>query len=136
MAGSKRKFLYTSDDGNQYAIDRDESNVETLNASSEQEDGIPPAGTPSLPQGYETRQALLYQVSDPRIKRSVTILSQDVFGSLDASTNFSLQVVGATNQNFRISSLIGERRTGLTRIDTAQNDGDSENTDETGNDDA
>ena len=109
MAGSLRAFLYTADDGNQYKIFRDESNTETINAAGDQEDGVPPAGTPTLPSRWETRYALLYQVSNPSIKRKVTI---------------------------RISALIGERRLGLTNVDTAQNDGDSENTDETDNDDA
>lgn len=136
MAGSLRPFLYSSDDGEQYKIKRDESNTETVNAASDQEDGVPPAGTSSLPDGYETRYALLYQVSDPRIKRKVTILSQEVFASLDGGTDYSLAVVGSTPQNFRISSLIGEKREGLTNIDTSQNDGDAEATDETGDDDA
>ena len=136
MAGSKRFFLYTSDDGEKYKIERDESNTETVNASSDQEDGIPPAGTPTLPAGYETRYALLYNVANPQIKRRVSILSQTVFGNLTGGTDYSLAVVGATASNFRISSLIGERRTRLTNADTAQNDGDSENTDETGDDDA
>ncbi len=136
MAGSVRKFLYTSDDGNQYAIQRDESNTETLNSSSNQEDGVPPAGTSALPIGYETRYALLYQVSNPQVKRKVTILSQEVFSQLDASTDYSLQVIGASPSNFRISALIGERRTRLANADSGQTDGDSESADETDNDDA
>lgn len=136
MAGSLRPFLYTSDDGTQYKIRRDESNTETLNASSEQEDGVPAAGTPSLPVGYTTRYAILYNVANPAIKRTVTILSQEVFSGLTGGTDYSLQVVGSTAQNFRISSLIGEKRTLLAVNDSGQNDGDSENTTETDNDDA
>lgn len=136
MAGSKRFYLYSSDDGKQYKIERDESNTETLNSSSDQEDGVPSASTPSLPSGYTTRYALLYQVSNPTVKRKVTILSQTVFSSLTGGTDYPLAVVGATAQNFRISSLIGEKRERLTVNDTGQNDGDSENTEETDNDDA
>jgi hypothetical protein len=135
MAGSLRAFLYTADDGEQYKIFRDESNTETVNSTSTQEDGIPPAGTPTLPDRWETRYALLYQATNPSIKRRVTILSQEVFSNLTGGTDYSLAVVGAAPANFRISSLIGERRLGLTNVDTQQNDGDSENTDETDNDD-
>lgn len=136
MAGSLRPFVYSSDDGNQYKIVRDESNTESLNATSQQEDGVPSGDTGAYPMGFETRYALLYQVSNPNIKRKVTILSQEVFGTLTASTDYSLAVVGNTAQNFRISALIGERRTRLTNSDTGQDDGDSENTVETDNDDA
>ncbi len=136
MAGSLRRFLYTSDDGEQYRIQRDESNTEVLNSDSDQEDSIPSATVPSLPDGYETRYAILYNVSNPVIKRKVTILSQDVFSSLDGATDFSLQIVGSSNVNFRISSLIGEKRELGINADSGQNDGDSETQDETGNDDA
>ena len=135
MAGSLRKFVYTSDDGTQYQIKRDESNVEILNASSDQEDGVPSGTVGNLPSGYTCRYAILYMVANPQIKRTVPVLSHDVFSQLTGATDYSLQIVGAANSNFRISSLIGERREGLTNNDTGQNDGDSENTPETDNDD-
>lgn len=126
MAGSNRKFKYVSDDGNEYAIFRDESNTETLNADFEDVGTIPDNTVGSLKDFYETRYALLQQVSNPNIKRKVTILSPDIFASLDGGTDFSLAVIGAASQNFRITSLIGERRLRLFSGDSGQNDGDNE----------
>lgn len=126
MAGSLRKFGYTSDDGTVYNINRDESNTEIVNISDDNEGGLPPNGTASLPQGYVTRYALLYLVADPQIKRKVTILDPTVFAALNGGTNYEMAIVGAANGTFRISSLIGERREGLTNKDTGQNDGDNE----------
>lgn len=126
MAGSNRKFKYVSDDGNEYAIFRDESNTEALNADFEDVGTIPDNTIGSLKDFYETRYALLQQVSNPNIKRKVTILSPDIFASLDGGTDFSLAVVGAVSQNFRVTSLIGERRLRLFSGDSGQNDGDNE----------
>jgi len=126
MSGSLRRFGYVSDDGEVYSINRDESNVESLNAANGGAGSIPSTGINSLPQGYGTRYALLYQVSNPQIKRKVAILSPIVFAALNGATDFNLAVVGAVNSNFRISSLIGERREGLTNTDTGQNDGDAD----------
>ena len=122
MAGSLRGFDYESDDGNTYRIFRDESNTEALNA-----DAGAPTSTSKVPDGYEPRYALLYQVSNPLIKRKVVILKHDDFAAILGGTDYSLQVVGATAQNFRVSSLIGERRIGLVSTDTGQTDGDTPN---------
>jgi hypothetical protein len=120
MAGSLRGFDYESDDGEIYRIFRDESNTEALNDNA----GAPTA-TASLPRGYEPRYALLYQVSNPQVKRKVTILTTADFADILGGTDYSLAVVGATAQNFRVSALIGERRTGLVSTDTGQDDGDT-----------
>lgn len=120
MAGSLRNFDYTSDDGTVYQINRDESNTEALNVGA----GAPTA-TSVLPSGYEPRYALLYQVSNPLIKRKVTILEPTTFAAILGGTDYSLAVVGAAAANFRVSSLIGERRVGLVTSDTGQTDGDS-----------
>lgn len=122
MAGSLRGFDYVSDDGEVYRIFRDESNTEALNAGA----GAPIA-TASLPDKYEPRYALLYQVSNPQIKRKVAVLTPETFAAILGGTDYSLAVVGAAAQNFRVSSLIGERRLGLVSTDTGQNDGDSPN---------
>jgi hypothetical protein len=122
MAGSLRKFDYTSDDGNDYQILRDESNTETVNGTN-----VAATAQYSLPDGYTPRYALMYQVSNPQIKRKVAVLDPAVFGALLGGTDYSLAVVGATPANFRISSLIGERREQLVSSDTGQTDGDSPN---------
>lgn len=120
MAGSLRQFDYTSDDGTVYRIIRDESNTEALNTGAGAAISVN-----TLPNGYEPRYALLYQVSNPNIKRKIAVLTPETFAAILGGTDYSLAVVGATNQNFRVSSLIGERRTGLVSTDTGQNDGDS-----------
>lgn len=122
MAGSIRRFDYESDDGNTYRINRDESNTEALNTDA----GAATVAN-KLPDGYETRYALLYNVANPQIKRKVTILKPDDFAAILGGTDYSLAVVGAAPSNFRVSSLIGERRLDLVSNDTGQNDGDSPN---------
>lgn len=123
MAGSLRKFRYISDDGVTYSINRDESNHETLNAGSAT---LPVAGTPSLPDGYETRYALLSTLDGTK-KRRVTILTPTLFAAITGGTDYTLQVVGSSaGEVFRVSSLIGEKRKGLLNGDTGQNDGDNE----------
>lgn len=121
MAGSIRSFDYLSDDGELYRISRDESNTEALNPS----DVGALLGTAKYPTGYETRYALLYQVSNPEIKRKVTILTPERFSAILGNEDFLLSVIGAVPAAFRVSALIGERRTGLVSGDTGQNDGDS-----------
>lgn len=123
MAGSLRAFDYQSDDANQYRIIRDESNTEALNA------GFAPAAEAIffIPQGYEPRYALLYQVSNPQIKRKVVILNSQIFANILGGTDYNLQVIGSAPAIFRVSALIGERRTKLVSSDTGQNDGDSPN---------
>lgn len=125
MAGSLRGFQYISDDGNSYRIVRDESNVEAVNSVSftAQNTG---SDLPTLPSGYEPRYALLYQVSNPNIKRKIAILRAADFQALTGASTFSLQVVGVLPQLFKVSSLIGERRERLTQGDTGQTDGDSD----------
>lgn len=123
MAGSLRKFRYKSDDGTTYSINRDESNHETVNTA---DTTLPAANTPSLPDGYETRYALLSN-QDGSKKRRVTILDPTDFATINGSTPYTLQVVGSTSgEVFRVSSLIGEKRKGLIVSDTGQNDGDNE----------
>lgn len=46
MAGSKREFLYETDNNTQFAVVLDESNVELVNVN---DTGAPPAGTIVLP---------------------------------------------------------------------------------------
>lgn len=126
MAGSLRKFRYTSDDGNVYGVLRDESNTEAVNVTDANVGAVPIFGTNSLPDGYTPRYAILYRVTDPQQKRTVMVTTPAVFEVLGGGTDYLLPVVGAAPANFRISSLIGEKREGLTNTDTGQNDGDEE----------
>lgn len=121
MAGSSRKFSYTSDDGNEYNIFRDESNTEALNENAEL-----PTGGNSLPDYYEPRYALLVATENSAIRRKITILSPETFQSLNGSTSYNLAVVGAEPLAFKISSLIGEKRMRLINADTGQDDGDDD----------
>lgn len=121
MAGSNRKFRYTSDDGNDYVINRDESNTEALNGTS-----AIPSDAGSLPDGYVTRYALLRSTTTGK-QRKIVVLSPTIFETLDGSTDYTLAVVGdADGETFRVSSLIGEKRQGLFIDDSGDTDGDTD----------
>lgn len=121
MAGSVRKFRYTSDDGNDYTINRDESNTEALNGTS-----AIPSDTGSLPDFYYPRYAILTSTTTNK-KRTVVILTPAIFKDLKGSTDYTLAVVGdADGETFRISALIGEKRERLAIDDTGDTDGDTD----------
>lgn len=121
MAGSNRKFRYTSDDGEDYAINRDESNTEVLNGTT-----AIPSDVGSLPDGYVTRYALLRSTTTGK-QRKIVVLTPDIFAALDGGSDYTLQVVGdADGETFRVSSLIGEKRQGLFIDDSGDTDGDND----------
>lgn len=82
MAGSKKWFIYTDDEGNRYAINRDESNVEALGG----EDYV--AGETvlnELPRNCKPRYAR-YADATGRIVRRVIVTAAGVnAGTLPAS---------------------------------------------------
>lgn len=87
MAGSRRWFPYTADNGNQYAILADESNTELVNLLADYQGSV--AGLEPLPKGVTARFVTLANVSNT-ISRDCYILTPERYGALNNATNFLL----------------------------------------------
>lgn len=120
MAGSIKFFRYVADDGTTWAAQRDESNVETVNAGV---DGIiTPAQKYKIPSNLKPRTAVYTDVTG-RIRREIIVLTPAIFAALDATTPITDQVSG---EALRLKFTKGERVTLPSLQDTALNDGDAD----------
>ena len=85
--GSRKTVAYTADDGTQYCISCDESNVELIMGGS-----VPANGSfPALPKGTEPR---FVRVQDQTglIKRKIPVLTLARFNAINGATPFTLSV--------------------------------------------
>lgn len=120
MAGSIRFFRYVADDGTTWAAQRDESNVEAVNAGV---GGIiTPAEKYKIPSNLKPRTAV-YTSLDGLIRREIIVLTAATFAALDATTPITDQVSGAS---LRLKFTKGERVTLPSLSDTALLDGDAD----------
>ena len=84
MAGSRRKFRYTSDSGTPYSISLDESNGEaTVTGGARITEDIS-GGETNKPQGFTPRYVLTFLQSNPLIKRKFIV------GDIDAVQALSI----------------------------------------------
>lgn len=120
MAGSLKFFKYVADDGTNFAVARDESNVEAVNTGV----GIivTPAEKYKLPSNVKPRTAV-YTSLDSRIRREITVMTPAIFAALDATTPITDQTSG---QTLRLKFKKGEQITLPNLADTALNDGDAD----------
>jgi len=118
MAGSRKWFVYTSDSGVDFAIERDESLTEAVNGGTQDyADGV--SITAAVPRNLKPR-TLTYETSDGRQSRTVVALTVNIFnGALAAVPSFS--DAGAT---FFLKRRVGETFRLPFAIDTGLNDGD------------
>lgn len=79
MAGSLRWFTYTSDDGTDWALFADESNVEAANGVSDT--GAPPGQNYKPPANLKVRYAVFSNAAGTRNLR-IPILTQTIYNSL------------------------------------------------------
>lgn len=105
MSGSIRWFVYRSDNGQDYAIKADKSNVAAVNPSG--------AGTPatlppaSVPRNIRPRYALFSDTTG-QIKRKVVLLTPADVTALSNTASFTPTGETATVQ---VSTLVGEKIT-------------------------
>lgn len=92
MAGSKKWFIYTTDEGEDYALERDESNTEAVNAGTQD---YPAGGTvlDSLPGNVRPRVAV-FRSLDRTVQREIVCLTQTIFAALVAGSSFTDPVSG------------------------------------------
>lgn len=119
MAGSLRAFLYDADDGTDWALLGDESNIEAVNG---QGNNITAATKYKVPSNLKVRSAT-YANAAGTIRRTIPVLSAATFGSLASGSTITDQVSGETLQ-LRFTK--GEVVSLLPIPDTALNDGDDD----------
>lgn len=119
MAGSLRAFRYVADDGETFALLRDESNVEAVNGEG---GGITAAEKYKAPSNLRVRSAT-YANAEGTIRRKIPVLTSATFAALSAEDTITDQVSG---QTLRLRFTEGERVSLLPLGDTALNDGDDD----------
>jgi len=120
MAGSLRWFTYVSDDGTDWALFGDESNIEAANGASGV--GSPPGQNYKPPANLKPRYAVYANASGTRTLR-VPILTETIYNSLAPGDTIPDGVAGTGTLSY-----IRKRPEIISPVptvfDTAQNDGD------------
>lgn len=122
MAGSKKYFVYTTDQGDDFALLADESNTEVVNGGTQDF----PNGTPptlyTLPRNVTPRQ-LIYRSVDGTVTRRVYALTPAILaGAGGAVASFPDPVSG---QTVNLVRQLGEIIAFPFGPDTGQQDGDA-----------
>lgn len=119
MAGSLRAFRYTGDDGETWALLRDESNIEAVNGEG---GNITSAEKYKVPSNLKPRSAT-YANTEGTIRRTVPVLTAATFNGLAPGATITDQVSGDTLQlRFKKGEIVSL----LPINDTALNDGDTD----------
>lgn len=128
MTGSKRWFLYTTDGGEDFAIQADESNTELVNPIGAS-GAVIPAGTLPLPKGVNARYVSL---EDPTgsIRRIAYILTPTTYNTLTVNSPFTLTADGNFGVGADVPVLVKLKQPEIARRqpfqgDTALIDGDN-----------
>lgn len=120
MTGSVKWFVYTADDGQDFAVKRDESNTEAVNGSVQDFPATAPTKY-ALPRNVKPR-TLVYRSTDGLIVRNVTALTQAIYNNADSAVpTFPDAISGQTLTLFR---KVGETISLPFGADTGQQDGD------------
>lgn len=122
MAGSIKWFVYTTDEGDDFALKADESNTEAVNGGTQDF----PAGAPptiySLPKNIKPRH-FIYRNVDGTVTRKVYALTPTIFEGGDNAVASYTDAV--TNQTVSLYRRIGEEIAYPFGADTGLNDGDA-----------
>lgn len=122
MAGSLKWFSYQSDDGTDWALFADESNVEAANGGTGS--GAPPGQVYKPPSNLRPRYAVFGNADETRTLR-VPILTQAIYNGLDAADTIPDSIAGGA----AVLNLIRKRPEIIspipTAFDTGLNDGDT-----------
>lgn len=120
MAGSRKWFVYTSDLGQDYAINLDESNTEAVNAGTQD---FPNNGTiqAALPSNIKARY-LRFRSTDGRTVRKCVALTPTIFGSVGPGSTIANPNGGG---DLILSAKVGEKITVPIGPDTGLDDGDA-----------
>lgn len=120
MVGSMKWFVYTTDNGTDFAIFRDESNVEAVNAGTQD---YPNAGAIqfALPSNVKPR-VVTFEDASGAVRRDIVALTPAIFNGLAANTTITDQATSLTLTYVRKKGEIVRLPRGL---DTGLTDGDA-----------
>ena len=121
MAGSIKWFVYTTDQGDDFAIKRDESNTEAVNGGTQDFPATPPTQN-AVPSNIKPRH-LVYSNTDRTITRYVTALTQAIFNNAETGAPTITDAVSA--QTLILFRKVGEVVSLPFGADTGLNDGDA-----------
>lgn len=122
MAGSIKWFVYTDDLGNDWGIKRDESNIEAVNAGTQDMPDSNGVADFALPSNLKPRYARYSNVNNT-ISRSIVILTPTIFEGVVSGVPSIVDAV--SGQTLYLRERVGERLTRLFGVDTGLNDGDA-----------
>lgn len=130
MAGSIKYFVYTDDNGSDWALRRDESNVEALNGGTQDYSGSTPASVRyELPRNVKPRY-VRYVSADGKIARNVVALTPTIYSgastnapTIQASVDLATDASGSVTLYYK--ERVGERLRLPIAIDTGLTDGDN-----------
>lgn len=119
MAGSIKWFIYTTDDGDDFAVKLDESNTEQINAGTQ--DYVAGAGVNyALPRNVKPRN-LVYESTDGAVRRRLVALTPTIFNGVAAGNSYTDPVSGVV---VNLVQKNGERISLPRADDTGLQDGD------------
>lgn len=120
MAGSMKWFVYTTNSGTDFAIKRDESNLEALNAGTQ--DYVDATSvTFALPVNVKPRYCR-FRSADGTVSRNIVCLTQTIFDAIAAGSDIT---DGPSGKTLFLTEKVGERVKTPFAVDTGLTDGDA-----------
>lgn len=122
MAGSRKTVKYTADNGSDYCISVDESNIEMIMGAAVPADGAFPA----LPKGTTARFVRVEDITG-KIKRTIPVLTSARFTALTGATALTLGAGDVdSGTDVRVRTKVAEKNRFIPRnYDTGKDDGDA-----------
>ena len=123
MAGSRKTVKYTADNGSDYCISVDESNIEMIMGAA-----VPASGAyPALPKGTEPRKVRVEDITG-KVKRTIPVLTAARFVALTGSTALTLGAGDIdSGTDVRVRTKVAEKNRFIPRnYDTGKDDGDAD----------
>lgn len=120
MAGSLKWFVYTTDAGDDYALYRDESNTEALNAGTQ--DYVDATTVQdAIPRNIKPRYCLM-RSTDGYVSRRIVCLTPTIYNAIAAGTTVTDAVSG---KSLVLTQKVGETRRYPFAPDTGLTDSDA-----------
>jgi hypothetical protein len=120
MAGSLKWFIYTTDNGQDFALWADESNLEVVNGGTQD---FPNNGTVlyALPRNVKPRK-IRFRNAAGTVQRNIVALTPTIFAGVSGTSSYTDPVSGET---LIIAGKVGEAIRVPIGIDTGLIDGDA-----------